>query len=120
MRRLVAAGLLGASLLAGGCTTFRESKPEEDQWWAADKAQHFTLSAASGFGTTWSVRALGAEPAPAVAGGFTITLSGGLLKELWDATSPTGSGWSWKDLAWDLAGTTVGTWAGATAPTPRN
>lgn len=120
MTRFGAGTCLAAALLLTGCATFRESKAEEDQWWAVDKAQHFTLSVASGFGTTWSARALGADPVPAAAGGFTITLSGGLLKELWDATAATGSGWSWKDLTWDLAGATLGTWAGATTPTPNN
>ena len=36
---------------------------------------------------------------------FAVSL--GATKELWDSR-PAGSGWSWKDLAWDLAGATTG------------
>lgn len=103
-------------LVLAGCSTFHWSRDEEDQWLAVDKAQHFSASAASSFGTTWGARTLGAPTAPAAAGGFTITLSAGALKELWDATASDGSGWSWKDLAWDLAGSAVGTWAGTAVP----
>lgn len=112
-----AALALGLSCLSG-CSTFHWSQEEDDLWIAGDKAQHFGLSAAAGFGTTWTARTLGAPAGTAAAGGFTITLSGGLLKELWDGTQPKGSGWSWKDLAWDLAGATAGTWAGTAVPTP--
>lgn len=112
--------LLGVlvTLALTGCASFHWSQDQEDHWLAEDKAQHFGLSAASGFATTWTARSAGAPTATAATGGFTVTLSGGLAKELWDATASDGSGWSWKDLAWDLAGTSVGTWAGSVAPTP--
>lgn len=111
------AAALGLCLGLASCTTFRASNDDEDQWFAEDKAKHFGVSAASGFATTWSARSAGVPAAPAAATGFSITISGGLAKELWDATASDGSGWSWKDLAWDLAGTTVGTWAGTVVPT---
>ena len=108
-----------ALLLLSGCSTFRGSIDAEDQWWAEDKAKHVALSALSGFGTTYAVRLAGVDQTRAAATGFSITLSAGALKELWDATAADGSGWSWKDLAWDLAGTTLGTWAGTKTPLPR-
>ena len=110
--------LLIALLVLSGCSTFHGSKDEEDLWFAEDKAKHFGYSTATAFGTTWTARTLGAPTQPAATAGFSITISGGLLKELWDATASDGSGWSWKDLAWDLAGTTLGTWAGASTPLP--
>lgn len=110
--------VFGVAALLAGCSTFHQSKDEEDHWWAEDKAKHFSLSAATSFGTTWGARAAGAPTTPAAAGGFTVTISGGLLKELWDATASDGSGWSWKDLTWDLAGTTAGTWVGMNVPVP--
>lgn len=111
-----AAALL--TLLLTGCATFHTSNEEQDHWFATDKAQHFSLSAASGFTTTWTARSLDVPSPVAATAGFTLTLSGGALKELWDATAADGSGWSWRDLAWDLAGTTAGTWAGTAVPTP--
>lgn len=114
-----AAGLLAAlTLLLTSCSTFRTSVDQDDLWWATDKAQHLSLSAATALGTTWTTRAAGAPTWSSAAAGLTFTLAGGLLKELWDATGPDGSGWSWKDLAFDLAGATAGTCAGTQLPTP--
>ena len=118
MKRILLVSLPLLSLLAG-CSTFRGSVDAEDLWWAEDKAKHVTLSTLSAFGATYSARWLGVDQPRAAATGFSITLSGGLLKELWDATASDGSGWSWKDLAWDLAGTSLGTWAGMETPLPR-
>lgn len=101
------------------CSTFHGSNDTDDPWFADDKAKHFTLSAASGFGTTYAARAAGVESTPAAAGGFTVTISLGLIKEWSDATTAEGTGWSWKDLVWDLAGTAAGTWAGTAVPVPR-
>lgn len=95
-----------------GCASFHGSKDSEDLWWAEDKAKHVTLSALTASTTTLGARMAGVETSTAAVGGFTVTLSGGVLKELWDATASDGSGWSWKDLTWDLAGTVLGTWAG--------
>lgn len=80
---------------------------DPDPWLAPDKALHFSLSAGLagvGYGTTalWSedrrVRL-------AVGAGFALAL--GTAKELADL-----AGWwghpSWKDFAWDVAGTAVG------------
>jgi len=106
-------------MLLSGCSTFHWSKDEEDQWWAEDKAKHVSLSAASSFAATWGSRSLGVPTETAAAGGFTLTISAGALKEIWDATASDGSGWSWKDFAWDLAGTAAGTWAGSVVPVPR-
>ncbi|KRV22845.1 hypothetical protein AN459_16785 [Pseudomonas aeruginosa] len=39
--------------------------------------------------------------------GLSFSLAFGVGKELYDSRS-AGSGWSWKDLAWDLAGAAAG------------
>ena len=39
--------------------------------------------------------------------GLMFSVSLGASKELWDSR-PSGSGWSWKDFAWDVAGATTG------------
>ncbi|WP_334600150.1 YfiM family lipoprotein [Escherichia coli] len=39
--------------------------------------------------------------------GLMFSVSLGASKELWDSR-PEGSGWSWKDLAWDVAGASTG------------
>ncbi len=39
--------------------------------------------------------------------GLMFSVSLGASKELWDSR-PAGSGWSWKDFAWDVAGATTG------------
>jgi len=109
---------LGLGLL-GGCASFHGSNDQDDLWWAEDKAKHVTLSAALATGTTWEARHLGAPTPGAAAGGVSLTLSAGLAKELWDATVADGTGWSWKDLTWDLAGTLLGTWAGTALPPGR-
>lgn len=93
---------LVASLLLTGC-----SHQASDEWYGRDKAQHFIgsamLSAAGNeFGTHqgWS-RGRSANF------GFVFSVSLGATKELWDSR-PAGSGWSWKDFAWDVAGAATG------------
>ena len=69
-----------ASLMLTGC-----SHMANDAWSGQDKAQHFLASAI----------------------GLMFSVSLGASKELWDSR-PAGSGWSWKDFAWDVAGATTG------------
>jgi putative lipoprotein len=80
---------------------------ERDPWWGRDKALHFGVSAglaAGGYATS----SLFLEPRwqRATAGaGFALTL--GVGKEVYDATGHGQA--SGKDLAWDVAGTALGT-----------
>ncbi len=39
--------------------------------------------------------------------GLMFSVGLGASKELWDSR-PEGSGWSWKDFTWDVAGATTG------------
>ncbi|ALS13723.1 hypothetical protein AOU28_20060 [Pseudomonas aeruginosa] len=70
--------LVAACLLLGGCSHFAE-----DDWLGEDR---------------------GARQARF---GLSFSLAFGVGKELYDSRS-AGSGWSWKDLAWDLAGAAAG------------
>ncbi len=79
---------------------------DPDPWIARDKALHFSVSAAIA-GTTYAVAATQFEaryPPLLVGGG--VALAAGIGKETLDLM-----GWgqpSWKDFAWDVAGTVVG------------
>ena len=85
--------LVAACLLLGGCSHFAE-----DDWLGEDKALHFASSAAHDRGLR------GARQARF---GLSFSLAFGVGKEFYDSRS-AGSGWSWKDLAWDLAGAAAG------------
>jgi putative lipoprotein len=80
---------------------------DPDPWFGTDKALHFSFSAGlagAGYGTT----ALFSEDRivrAAVGAGFALGL--GIAKELADLAGLWGHP-SWRDFAWDVAGTTVG------------
>ena len=94
--------LLPALLLLSGC-----SHMAQDNWNGRDKAQHFLASAMlSAAGNEYAQRqGMSSDRSGVVGVMFSISL--GASKELWDSR-PTGSGWSWKDFAWDVAGATTG------------
>lgn len=99
----VAAVALSLSTLALG----REATAQDaDPWLGADKALHFTLSAAIAGGGY----ALGAvwfdDAAPRAAFGAGLALSAGVGKELLDLAGLGDP--SWRDLTWDVVGTGVG------------
>src|SRR5258706_10545493 len=82
------------------------SAQESDPWWGQDKALHFGISAglaAGGYAAStpfvearWQRAAIGS--------GFALSLGAG--KELYDLSGHGDP--SWKDFAWDVAGTAVG------------
>ena len=82
-----------------------------DNWSGQDKAQHFIASAMlSAAGNEYSQHQ-GMSRDRSAMFGLMFSVSLGASKELWDSR-PEGSGWSWKDFAWDIAGavfTAVGT-----------
>ena len=99
-----AAVLLGSAAIASMATPAFAADP--DPWFGPDKTLHFAVSAGiagAGYGVT---TALTDErwKAFAVGGGAAVTL--GALKEAYDATGHGDP--SWKDFAWDVAGTVVG------------
>lgn len=94
--------LITAVLLLSGC-----SHTAHDQWSGQDKAQHFIASALlTGVGSEIALHQ-GSSSARSANIGFLFSISLGAAKELWDSRV-TGSGWSWKDLSWDIAGAATG------------
>lgn len=94
--------LLPSVLLLSGC-----SHMAQDQWSGQDKAQHFIASAIlSAAGNEYGQRQ-GWNDSHSANFGFLFSVSLGATKELWDSRQ-AGSGWSWKDFTWDIAGAATG------------
>lgn len=97
-----------ASLLLTGC-----SHMANDAWSGQDKAQHFLASAMLSAAGNEYAQHQGYSRDRSAAIGLMFSVSLGASKELWDSR-PAGSGWSWKDFAWDVAArppaTLYGSW----------
>ncbi|EOK5536548.1 TPA: YfiM family lipoprotein [Enterobacter kobei] len=94
--------LLLSVLFLSGC-----SHMANDSWSGQDKAQHFVASAMLSAAGNEYAQHQGYSRDRSAAIGLMFSLSLGASKELWDSR-PAGSGWSWKDFAWDVAGATTG------------
>ncbi|RJT21442.1 YfiM family lipoprotein [Buttiauxella izardii] len=94
--------LLPSVFLLSGC-----SHMAQDQWHGQDKAQHFIASAIlSAAGNEYGHHQNWSDSRSANFG-FLFSVSLGATKELWDSRE-AGSGWSWKDFTWDVAGAATG------------
>ncbi|WP_342323982.1 YfiM family lipoprotein [Kosakonia sp. BYX6] len=91
-----------SALLLTGC-----SHMANDNWTGQDKAQHFLGSAMLSAAGNEYAQHQGISRDRSAVLGVMFSLSLGASKELWDSR-PAGSGWSWKDFAWDVAGATTG------------
>lgn len=94
--------VLLAVLLCSGC-----AHVAQDEWTGRDKVDHFFASAAlAAAGSEYEQRQhLSDRQSQTI--GFMFSLSLGAAKEGYDSR-PAGSGWSWKDFAWDAAGAASG------------
>ena len=100
-RALVLAGV--ALLLA---TEARAQQADTDPWFGHDKALHFAASASLAV-VGYAGTSLATDSRPTrVLVGASFALGIGVLKEVWDLTGHGDA--SWKDLTWDLVGTTTG------------
>ncbi|XBS71814.1 YfiM family lipoprotein [Acerihabitans sp. KWT182] len=79
----------------------------QDSWTGRDKAAHFVSSAALAMAGSAAAEHQNASPARSRNIGFAFSLSLGAAKEGYDSRA-AGSGWSWKDFAWDVAGAATG------------
>lgn len=98
MKRL----LLPVVVLLAGC-----SHKANDQWSGQDKAQHFIASTLLTAAGSEVAQRQGSSSVRSANIGFLFSVSLGATKELWDSR-PTGTGWSWKDFTWDVAGAATG------------
>ena len=89
-------------LLLTGC-----SHMANDAWSGQDKAQHFLASAMLSAAGNEYAQHQGYSRDRSAASGYLFSVSLGAWKVL-RAGPPSGSGWSWKDFAWDVAGATTG------------
>ncbi|WBM72739.1 YfiM family lipoprotein [Buttiauxella sp. WJP83] len=94
--------LLPSILILSGC-----SHMAQDQWHGQDKAQHFMASAILSAAGNEYGQHQGWRDTRSANFGFLFSVSLGATKELWDSRT-TGSGWSWKDFTWDVAGAATG------------
>lgn len=79
----------------------------QDRWTGQDKAQHFIASAMlSAAGNEYGQQQNWTQHR-SNSFGLMFAFSLGAAKEFYDSR-PAGSGWSWKDLGWDIAGAATG------------
>lgn len=87
-----------------GCTGFHWS---DDTWAGKDKAQHFAFSAAMAAAGNAYADKQNMSHKNAAQFGILFSLSLGAAKELYDSRAE-GTGWSWHDFAYDVAGSIAG------------
>jgi len=89
-------------LLCSGC-----AHQAQDSWTGKDKAQHYVASALLAAAGSEIAHHQQQDNTQNLRFGLMFSLSFGAAKELYDSRA-AGSGWSWKDLAWDAAGAASG------------
>lgn len=85
---------------------FKLSSPEFDKWNGEDKVLHFSLSSVMSFNLVALFYYLNFPEYIACA--FVVSMLVGIAKELKDALTETGSGFSDKDLTADALGSALG------------
>jgi putative lipoprotein len=96
--------LAGVALLLA--TEARAQQADTDPWFGRDKALHFAASASLAVvGYAGTSLATDSRPTRVVVAA-SFALGVGVLKEVWDLTGHGDA--SWRDLTWDLVGTTTG------------
>lgn len=85
---------------------FKMSVPTTDHWNGEDKVLHCALSITMAATATVSFNLAGLD-SPALLG-FAASMAVGVAKELKDAFTESGSGFSYKDLAADAVGSALG------------
>lgn len=85
-----------------GCANIRQ-----DPWWSRDKAAHLAASAAIAAAATQTAIDAGEHESRAHAQAVGVVLVIGAGKEVYDR-GVGGTGWSWRDMAWNLLGGVLG------------
>jgi Predicted periplasmic lipoprotein len=94
--------ILGCICLCSGC-----AHTANDSWTGKDKAEHFIASAALAAAGSEFAQHQHLNTRQSATYGLMFSVSLGAAKEGWDSR-PSGSGWSWKDFSWDIAGAATG------------
>jgi len=97
--------------MPAGCAGFRSCQ-EGDAWFGTDKYKHFAFSGAIAAAVTASFHE--EDPETAAALGMGAAMAAGTTKE-WHDLHKRNTCWSWRDLAWDFIGASVGVTAAAAA-----
>jgi putative lipoprotein len=79
----------------------------QDPWWGSDKAAHLAVSSAISAAATQAAIDAGEPEARAHAQAVGVVLVVGAGKEAYDE-APGGTGWSWRDMVWNLLGGLLG------------
>ncbi|ELZ5940294.1 MULTISPECIES: YfiM family lipoprotein [Providencia] len=96
--------LIGILFNTASCSSFRVAN---DKWTGKDKAQHFAFSAAMAMAGNAYADKQNWQHREAAQFGILFSVSLGVVKELYDSR-PSGTGWSWHDIAYDVAGSIAG------------
>ncbi len=107
--RRIISFLFGALALLAGCS----AGPGTDRWLGSDKPLHFSAAATVAAASTSLARGRGFSRDESAAAALGLALSVGSAKEAWDRSR--GGRWSWKDMAWNLAGAVAGVLAASAA-----
>ncbi|AUZ05167.1 MULTISPECIES: YfiM family protein [Vitreoscilla] len=97
-------GFIIISLGLGACSTWHSAN---DAWVGPDKVKHFAVSAGLSAAAAQSLHGNHMPPSHRATAAIGFSVSMGLGKELYDARAQ-GSGFSWKDLAYDVGGAIAG------------
>jgi putative lipoprotein len=97
------AASIGALLSLSATTA---SAQADDPWLSPDKALHFGVSAGLAGGGYGMGALVWDDFAPRIVCGAGLSLTLGIAKELFDLAGAGDA--SWRDLTWDLLGTTAG------------
>ncbi|AOM40907.1 YfiM family lipoprotein [Xenorhabdus hominickii] len=96
--------IISSLLLSTACSNMRQAS---DNWAGKDKVQHFLFSAlVSAAGNTHGDRQNWGHRESAQFG-VLLSIGLGAAKEFYDS-QPSGTGWSWHDFAYDIAGAITG------------
>lgn len=91
-------------LMLTGCGGMHTAR---DNWSGQDKAQHFIASAMLSAAANEYGQHQGWNHDRSAGFGLLFSIAAGAGKEAWDSRS-NGTGWSWKDFIWDIAGASTG------------
>ena len=83
--------------------------PKDDPWTSPDKFKHAGVSAVIGAVSVRAARDRDANRCDAFRIGMAVSFGVGAGKEFVDQEFRN-KGWSWRDLAWDTVGGTLGAW----------